>query len=216
MNLTTNERRDMEIAYEQISPFELKNKLIDLAEGRKKITKAMLDAGRGNPNWIAATPREAFFALGQFAVSEARRVWNQHDLAGMPYHNGISERFQTYARENQQMPGMQLLEDKKEILHKRYASITQNPEEITCINRLVADSRTVAINHTAGLSTPQQVQMAIFSIFALLDKENRYKQLTREICHRRMKLLYEGLSLPQPDFPYGADNYTQFDFELWS
>ena len=34
---------------------------------------------------------------------------------------------------------------------------------------MVADSRDVALNHTAGLSLPQQVQMTLFSLFALLD-----------------------------------------------
>jgi hypothetical protein len=38
---------------ETISPFELKNKLIDMAdESVKKIAHTMLNAGRGNPNWI--------------------------------------------------------------------------------------------------------------------------------------------------------------------
>ena len=37
---------------ETISPFELKNKLIDMAdESVKKIAHTMLNAGRGNPNW---------------------------------------------------------------------------------------------------------------------------------------------------------------------
>ena len=37
---------------ETISPFELKNKLIEMAdESIKKIAHTMLNAGRGNPNW---------------------------------------------------------------------------------------------------------------------------------------------------------------------
>ncbi|MEB2559238.1 aminotransferase class I/II-fold pyridoxal phosphate-dependent enzyme, partial [Burkholderia cenocepacia] len=57
-----------------------------------------------------------------------------------------------------------LPEDKRKILHQRYASITTEPDQLKFIDRLVADSRTVALNHTAGLSTPQQVQMALFSL----------------------------------------------------
>ena len=42
---------------ETISPFELKNKLIDMAdESIKKIAHTMLNAGRGNPNWNHAKP----------------------------------------------------------------------------------------------------------------------------------------------------------------
>jgi aspartate 4-decarboxylase len=450
-----------ESGLEQISPFEIRNKLIDLAKGKKRITRTMLDAGRGNPNWIAATPREAFFALGQFAVTESRRVWNENDLAGMPSRIGIAERFDAYVKEHQQIPGIQMLKDiidyginvkqfepeawlyelvdgiigdnypnpdrmlvrteqvvhdfllqelcsnnsavgkydlfavegataamcyifetlfqnfllphgskiavmvpifppyieipelpkkdfhivdirasaideegyhtwqypgseldklkdpdikalflvnpsnppsvaltkdakerivdivkndnphlmvisddvygtfvegfqslmaelphntigvysfskyfgvtgwrlgtiainednifdkllkelpdkQKEILHKRYSSITHDTETIKFIDRMVADSRTVAMNHTAGLSTPQQVQMALFTIFAMLDKENRYKKQTMGICQRRMRLLYEGMGMPEKHLPNDADYYTEIDLEVWS
>ncbi|MFD1676470.1 aspartate 4-decarboxylase [Alicyclobacillus fodiniaquatilis] len=110
----------------------------------------------------------------------------------------------------------QLPEKQVNLLHARYASLNEHPEQLRFIDRLVADSRQVALNHTAGLSTPQQVQMALFAAFALLDKENRYKQLTKEICQRRMKLLYEGLDLPQPNLPKDADYYTEFDLEEWA
>jgi len=46
--------------------------------------------------------------------------------------------------------------DVKKELHHRYESITTEPDKLKFIDRLVADSRTVALNHTAGLSTPQQ------------------------------------------------------------
>ncbi|MGZ4163835.1 MAG: aspartate 4-decarboxylase, partial [Tumebacillaceae bacterium] len=111
MEYTKEQRREMERSYAAISPFEFKNKLISLAEGHKKSTRTLLDAGRGNPNWIASTPREAFFALGQFAVHDCRRVWNEQDLAGMPQRQGIAERFQEYAREHGDTPGMELLKN---------------------------------------------------------------------------------------------------------
>ena len=56
----------LEKKMENISPFELKNRLIDMAdESLKKTARTMLNAGRGNPNWIATTPREAFFPPGK-------------------------------------------------------------------------------------------------------------------------------------------------------
>jgi aspartate 4-decarboxylase len=462
INLHPDAHRTMERAYEKISPFEFKNKLISLAEEQqKKSARTMLNAGRGNPNWIAATPREAFFALGQFAILESRRVWNEKDLAGKPEKRGIGERFAVYAKEQETIPGIDLLRKiveygvqvlgcsadewlfelvdgiigdnypepdrmlvqiekavhayvaqemcdndpsvgqfdlfavegataamcyifecllenrllsrgdrigimvpifppyveiphlarynfevveihassldrdgnhtwqypdselkkladtsikalflvnpsnppsvaldlqsmqkltdivknrnpdlmiisddvygtfvddfhslmaklpyntigvysfskyfgvtgwrlgvvavhqnnvfdkllkrlpKEQIAHlnKRYESLSRNPEEIRFIDRMVADSRQVALNHTAGLSTPQQVQMALFCVFALLDRDNQYKQLTRDICHRRMKLLYEGLDLPYPNLPHDADYYTEFDLAVWA
>ncbi|NRT10582.1 hypothetical protein [Flavobacterium sp. 14A] len=47
---------------------------------------------------------------------------------------------------------------------------------IKMIDRFVADSRSVALNHTAGLSTPQQIQMSLFSLATLIDTENKYKK----------------------------------------
>jgi len=49
------------------------------------------------------------------------------------------------------------------------------------IDRMVADSRMIGLNHTAGLSLPQQIQMALFSSFTLLDKSNSYKSLCQLI-----------------------------------
>ncbi len=108
-----------------------------------------------------------------------------------------------------------LPEEAKAVLHKRYASLTRNPESLKFIDRIVADSRAVAMNHTAGLSTPQQIQMALFSIFAMLDTKNEYKNKTIAILHRRMDLLYKGLGLPKKHLPNDADYYTEIDLEIW-
>lgn len=462
MDIHNVSRREIENIYGKISPFEFKNRLIHLAEGqREKSAHALLDAGRGNPNWTAATPREAFFTFGLFAVEETRRVWNEGDLAGMPQRQGIAERLNSYLKNHENAPGVELLsriidyginslnfepdawvheladaiigdnypvpdrmlihiekvvheylvqemcynkppkgrfdifavegataamcyifdtlianellsrgskiaimtpiftpyleiphipryefevtyiratevtkdgthtwqypeseliklkdksikalfvvnpsnppsvaikpesvqklkdivtndnpdlmiisddvygtfvdnfrslmadlpyntlsaysfskyfgvtgwrlgiialheknifdkllkelpEEEKLLLRKRYGGMSANPEEVLFIDRIVADSRQVALNHTAGLSTPQQVQMAFFSAFALLDKENRYKQLTKDICRRRQKLLFKGLGLDLSENPYDAAYYTEFDLLEWA
>jgi aspartate 4-decarboxylase len=95
--------RGEERALEQLSPFELKDKLIKIASERGKMAGAsqMLNAGRGNPNWIATTPREAFFLLGQFALSESRRVWQDKDLGGMPAKDGIAGRIDAFLAKQQ-------------------------------------------------------------------------------------------------------------------
>lgn len=456
------QREEIERVYGKISPFELKDKLIGLAEeSRKSGTHSLLDAGRGNPNWIAATPREAFFTFGHFAVEESRRVWNENDLAGMPSKEGISERFLEFVKNNENAPGIELLnkminygvtvkgfdpdewiyelvdgiigdnypqpdrmlrhvesvvqdyliqelyykeplerkfkifavegatagmcyifdsliannilskgdkialmtpiftpyleiphlprynfdvvkvsadevtedgtrtwqypdeemeklcdpsikalfivnpsnppsiamrpetvkqlknivenhnpdlmiisddvygtfvdnfrslmadlpyntigvysfskyfgvtgwrlgtialyednvfdkllreqdKDRKERARRRYSGISTNPDAIPFIDRIVADSRQVALNHTAGLSTPQQVQMAFFSLFAIIDRENTYKQLTMDICRRRQRLLFDGLGLELRKDPFDAAYYTKFDLLEWA
>ncbi len=98
--------------YGKISPFEFKDKLIKLAKFRAMESgRRVLDAGRGNPNWTAATPREAFFTFGQFAVSETRETWNENDLAGMPRKEGIATRFYKYIYDNLNIPGAKLAKD---------------------------------------------------------------------------------------------------------
>lgn len=459
MNLN---RQELENIYGQISPFEFKNKLIELATiSNRKSTRTLLDAGRGNPNWVAATPREAFFTFGQFAITESRFSWDNGDLTGIPKKTGVYDRFHKYVEENSFMPGIETLieiieyginelnfnaddflhelcdaiigdnypfpdrmlihiekivkeylkaemkydtekggdfnvfavegataamcyifdsliannlllkgdkiaimtpvftpyleiphlpryefevvyinsdevdangdrtwqcSDKelekladKDIkalfvvnpsnppsvaissnsiskivdivnnynqdlmiisddvygtfvpgfkslmadlpyntigtysyskyfgvtgwrlgtiaLHKnnvfdklikelpysirkrtnrRYADMNPIPENVPFIDRIVADSRQVALNHTAGLSTPQQVQMAFFSAFTLIDKQNEYKHKTMEICQTRKKLLFNSLGLEMVNDPNDACYYTQLDLLQWA
>ncbi|WP_455597078.1 bifunctional aspartate transaminase/aspartate 4-decarboxylase [Cloacibacillus porcorum] len=102
--------RKQEKAYEKLSPFEVKNVLIDMASKHARATSsAMLNAGRGNPNWIATEPREAFFTLGRFAMTESRRVWDDGILAGLPEKEGIGARFANWLGVNSMMPGADFL-----------------------------------------------------------------------------------------------------------
>jgi aspartate 4-decarboxylase len=459
LSVTLEQQRELE----KLSPFELKDKLILLAsEHARKSAQSMLNAGRGNPNWIATTPRDAFFTLGTFAIHESKRVWDAPDLGGMPQKSGIAKRFSDFLAANQNAPGVGLLQlaieyavnefkfnsdafvhelvdsiigdqypspdrmlvhaervvheylakemcggkppagkfdifaveggtaamcyifdsllvnhllhrgdkvalavpmftpyievchldrfnfdiveisanevsptdgrhtwqypdsqidrlkdpsikalffvnpsnppsmamrpssmerlaslirsnrpdlivvtddvystfvpgfrslmaevphntigvysfskyfgctgwrlgvvaihqdnvfDKaiaklpveiRKELNVRYGPLTLHPEEIKFIDRMVADSRCVALNHTAGLSLPQQVQMTLFSLFALLDKDDRYKKLTKEIVQRRLQALWAGMKLPLPPDPMRADYYATLDIMVWA
>ncbi len=443
-----------------LSPFELKDEFIKMAT-RQGSKRQMLNAGRGNPNWTASTPRQAFFTLGQFAVEETQLTWCEGDLAGMPQQQGAYERFLTYVKNHPEAPGIELLQaiieygvnkhqfdpdawvfelvdgiigdnypvpdrmlvhiekivkdylikemggdpktsthdlfaveggtaamcyifdslksnyllkpkdkialfvpiftpyveianlpsndfeivmihasevneegvptwqypkeeldklkdtsiklacvvnpsnppavamndasmnylkeivthnhptlmivtddvygtfcdgfkslmvtmpyntlgvysyskyfgvtgwrlgvialakenvytdliaklsvQQKELLHRRYEALTTTPHEVSFIDRLVADSRQVALNHTAGLSTPQQVQMAIFSAFALLDEKNDYKEQTKAICRHREQLVYKELK----DYSYIKSSlntayYNKYDLLVWA
>ncbi len=100
--------------------------------------------------------------------------------------------------------------DKKQ-LHDRYSSVTLNPDKMKLIDRMVADSRSVALNHTAGLSTPQQVLMTLFSLFCLIDKKGTYKCLAQDIVHHRFKTLYKSVGIPHPENPYDAHYYATID-----
>ena len=111
-----------------LSPFELKGEFIALAEKyqqgqpvqRGHSTKAMLNAGRGNPNWVATGPREAYFALGTFALTESRRVWTADNLGGMPEQHGSAARFDAFAASHPELPGITLLRDCVELAATRF------------------------------------------------------------------------------------------------
>lgn len=453
----------LEKKMESISPFELKNRLIDMAdESLKKTAHTMLNAGRGNPNWIATTPREAFFLLGQFGLEECRRVMDLPEgIAGIPERKGIASRFELFLKNNTAAAGAELLEktynymlmqhaadpddlvhewaesvigdqypvpdrilhftellvrdyldqemcdnrpprgkfdlfateggtaamcyifdslqenfllekgdgivlmvpaftpyieiprlsryqfcmteihanrmsedgfhlwqysdedidrlknpmvkalfvtnpsnppsytlspetvarivkivkednphlmiitddvygtfsphfrsfmaeipyntlcvysfskyfgatgwrtavialheynvfdrqisrlskEQKEVLNQRYASLTLHPERLKFIDRMVADSRQVALNHTAGLSLPQQMQMSLFASYALLDKENSYKQKMREIIQRRLQALWDNTGFTLIEDPLRVGYYTEIDMLVWA
>src|SRR6478752_7278226 len=94
-------------SFETLSPFEIKDELIKLARKTSRTTQAaFLNAGRGNPNWIATKPREGFFLLGQFAVTESKRVMEHPaGVGGMPAAKGIAARFEAWLAKHSDMPG---------------------------------------------------------------------------------------------------------------
>jgi aspartate 4-decarboxylase len=447
---------------EQLSPFQLKDELIRYAKDytrTKAATHAFLNAGRGNPNWVATTPREAFFRLGAFALAESKRVWDEPDLGGMPHADGIAERFRAFlaaagaeagpallargldyavselgfeadafvhelvdaivgdnypepdrmlvhaekvvhrflaktmcderppagrydlfaveggtaamcyifkslrtnhvlhagdtialgtpiftpyvelprladydfdtvdvrqssmigtrhgwqytdeeirklenprvkafflvnpsnpasyaihpetqarivALVREKRPDLILLTDDvygtfaegfrslaadlpqntilvysyskhfggtgwrlgvialhednvidqriaslpaadRAALTERYRTLTTTPERLKFVDRIVADSRDVALNHTAGLSTPQQVQMVLFSLFALLDKDDAYEHRCRRIVRERLERLADGLGIAVPEDAQRVGYYIDIDLEAW-
>lgn len=99
---------------EKISPFEIKNELIKLAEDdAKRSTATFLNAGRGNPNWVATYPREAFFLLGKWGMEECRLAFNDPvGVAGIPSPKpGIAARFKAFLDKNKNENGASLLRD---------------------------------------------------------------------------------------------------------
>ncbi|MVV47024.1 bifunctional aspartate transaminase/aspartate 4-decarboxylase [Pseudomonas sp. PB120] len=106
-----------------------------------------------------------------------------------------------------------LPEAKRKDLDRRYSSITTSPRTLKFIDRLVADSRTVALNHTAGLSTPVQAQMTLFSLFCLMDEPGAYKAEMKRIVLRRKEAMYRELGLPMPHDGNSVRYYHLIDLE---
>jgi aspartate 4-decarboxylase len=101
-------------------------------------------------------------------------------------------------------------------LDKRYGALTLEPRKIKFIDRIVADSRDVALNHTAGLALPQQVMMSLFSLAELMDSAKEYQRACMEILHRRAKAMIEGLGIDVPPNPLYDAYYGLIDFEFWA
>jgi len=86
-------KRSEEKKLDQLSPFEVKDILIKLAG--KRHDYSMINAGRGNPNWLATKPRDAFFQLGLFALEESKRQFQVLDgYGGIAEEYGITHRFE--------------------------------------------------------------------------------------------------------------------------
>ena len=60
--------------------------------------------------------------------------------------------------------------------------------------------------------------MALFCLFALLDKNDTYKNQTMDICARRKKLVYDHLiDLPMKKSDiYSACYYNEYDLLVWA
>lgn len=80
---------------DELSAFEI------AAEQRKRAASneagyTVLDAGRGNPNWINSKVRSAFTRLMDFANEECQLVMNNGDMAEHGNKDGISDRFDKF------------------------------------------------------------------------------------------------------------------------
>ena len=98
--------------YSVLSPFEIKTYLANAAtDAAKSPAIAYLNAGRGNPNWVATEPREAYFLLGQFAIGESKRVLElPPGIGGMPQARGSAARLEAWLSKRSDTPGASFLQ----------------------------------------------------------------------------------------------------------
>jgi aspartate 4-decarboxylase len=101
-------------------------------------------------------------------------------------------------------------------IDKRYSALTLEPRKMHFIDRIVADSRDVALNHTAGLSLPQQVMMLLFSAYELMDTKKFYQKACMGIVKKRVEATLEGLGIEVPPNELHDNYYGLIDFEFWA
>ena len=107
----------------------------------------------------------------------------------------------------------ELPEEDKEFLRDEYSIVTTDPEELAFLDRVVADSRSIGLYHTSGLSTPSQVFMALMALTHLIypEGEDPYIKLANETVHSRYAALMQALGLPADDSAQNAQYYTLVD-----
>lgn len=106
--------------------------------------------------------------------------------------------------------------DRKAALEKRYQSLTVDVPGLKFIDRMVAESRLIALNHTAGLSTPQQIQMSFMALGSLMDTDDAYHKRMIKLIHDRYDALWNNFGFKMPDDPLRADYYSEIDLLVWA
>lgn len=105
-----------------------------------------------------------------------------------------------------------LPKEKRDDLIHDYSIVSKDPENFPFIERICADSRNIGLYHTSGLSTPQQVFMALMSLTHLITKgKDPYFELSRELVSHRYKDLYEALGMPEDNGKLNAKYYALID-----
>ncbi|MEG0283188.1 MAG: bifunctional aspartate transaminase/aspartate 4-decarboxylase [Erysipelotrichales bacterium] len=104
----------------------------------------------------------------------------------------------------------QLSNDDKKELDTRYNIVTHNPKQLTFMDRIVADSRSVGLYHTSGLSTPQQIMEVLFSLTHLIyrDSEDLYFKASKSIVDTRYKDLHKAMKIDVDNSEENAKYYS--------
>ena len=73
--------------------------------------RMMLNAGRGNPNFLVTIPRHGFFQLGLFALQEAEHsfAYMPEGVGGHPHQDGLEARFDIFVATHRGVPGVAFL-----------------------------------------------------------------------------------------------------------
>lgn len=97
-------------------------------------------------------------------------------------------------------------------LDEEYSIVTSEPRQMAFIDRLCADSRSIGLYHTSGLSTPSQVFMDLLSLTHLVDKDaDPYIEMSRSLVNERYEALMGALGLPADESRENARYYAVVD-----
>ena len=109
----------------------------------------------------------------------------------------------------------ELPEEDRTYLRDEYAIVTTDPDSMPFLDRVVADSRSIGLYHTSGLSTPSQVFMDLLAlshlIYADTGEEDPYIRMANDVLRERYDTLMDALGLPGDDSPSNSRYYALVD-----
>lgn len=106
-------------------------------------------------------------------------------------------------------------QEKKERIDFRYKDAYRESRELDFMDRLMLDSRLLARKYVTGISTPQQVQMALFAMKALLDQNGIYRKEVNHLCVRRKKMFLKSMGIEECKKSNDSSYSAQFDLSQW-
>lgn len=105
-----------------------------------------------------------------------------------------------------------LPEEKKKELDYDYSIVTLKPRSLPFAERICADSRSIGLYHTSGLSTPQQAMMALMALTHLTCKgKDPYIQTSMKVVSKRYHSLFSGLGVAEDNDRTNAKYYSLVD-----
>ena len=112
----------------QESPFEIKNLLIKKAEDAcAKSGCQMINAGRGNPNFLNTTVRKSLALLTLFAASAAEKDSGIRDIGFRRMQDGIADEFKAFIKARRGEPGAAFLEQAMDFAVKK---LGMDPDQV--------------------------------------------------------------------------------------
>lgn len=106
-----------------------------------------------------------------------------------------------------------LSDEEHDQLNKRYNLVVMDTQEMSFINRMVADSRSIGLYHIAGLSTPSQIMEALFSLTHLVVKneEDSYIEASKKLVNERYENLHAALNYQKDESEKNAKYYSMIN-----
>ncbi|WP_320171872.1 bifunctional aspartate transaminase/aspartate 4-decarboxylase [Maridesulfovibrio sp.] len=110
------------------SPFEIKNRLIEMAkEACAEHGGSMINAGRGNPNFLNTTVRSSLSLLTLFAAEQAEKTSPAKDIGLRIAQKGVAADFKKFIKGKQGQPGAAFL---KQALEYATEKLGMPPDDV--------------------------------------------------------------------------------------